>query len=97
MNLHFGQSNDTPLTPDDWISRLMDKDFQDSVLDDTVDLTTFSRPIQKFLSILKRPDCVKKEVPFEYSLKDFESFVKSNHESTFPESQQIVSRTTLYA
>ena len=60
----------------------MDKEFQDNVLDGTVDLTTFSRPIQKFLSILKRPDCVKKEAPFEYSLKDFESFIKSNHEST---------------
>ena len=82
MNLHFAQSNVTPLTSDDWISRLMDKDFQDSVLDGTIDLTTYSRPIQKFLSILQRPECVKKEVPFEYKLQDFESFIKSNHEST---------------
>ena len=82
MNLHFAQSNVTPLTSDDWISRLMDKEFQDSVLDGTIDLTTYSRPIQKFLSILQRPECVKKEVPFEYKLQDFESFIKSNHEST---------------
>ena len=72
MNLHFAQSNDTPLTSDGWISRLMDKEFQDSVLDGTIDLTSYSKPIQKILSILKRPDCVKKEVPFENKLQDFE-------------------------
>ena len=82
MNLHFAQSNRTPLTTDEWIARLMDTNFQESVLDGTVDLSAYTPVSQKFFSVLKQEENIGDDVTFQYSFKDFESFVRGADKKT---------------
>ena len=48
MNLHFGQSNGTPLTTDEWISKLMDTNFQQEVIDGNADLLAYTPALNHF-------------------------------------------------
>ena len=82
MNIHLAQSNGTPLTSNEWIERLQDDHFQQTVLDGTIPDNKYPDSTQHMLHALKRTHSIDNEFKFEYSYPDFEKFVKRAHEST---------------
>ena len=71
MQLHFQQANGTPLTSQDWITKLNSETFQTQVINGTFDTSSLPTPIQLYLKALERPQNIKKTYHLNTALMSF--------------------------
>ena len=82
LKCHFAQANGSPLTTDDWITKLTSRNTQDQITDGTFDTSNLPKPMQIFFSELIRPDKIKRDLPFNYSFTAFCQCIKNADERT---------------
>ena len=82
MKKHFAQAQGTPLTSNEWITKLSDEDVQRQIINGTFDLTDAPPKVQMYLKALERPSNVKKDLQFKYSFNEFRYFIKKSTETT---------------
>ena len=81
MRKHFSQADGTPLTSPEWIERMNDEKFQNSIIDGSFDCNPYPRALRLFLSALHNPN-PPKQLSIQYTFADFRSFIKNAKEKT---------------
>lgn len=83
MRKHLTQAQGTPLTTDEWDVIMQSPKHQEEILSGT-----FTPPeeapyaVKDYIKHLIRPATITNEIPFEYDLEDFKTFIKNADERT---------------
>ena len=80
---HFEQANKTPLAQKSWNDIFDDDTIQQAIQDGTFDIPkTLPIECQQLIKQMRRPSCIKTDIPSVTSLQDFRQFIKKTKETT---------------
>ena len=80
---HFEQAYETPLASKTWNEIFDDDTIQQAIQDGTFEIpTTISLEAQQLIKQMRRPSCIKADIPSVTTIHDFRMFIKKTKETT---------------
>ena len=80
---HFEQANETPLATTKWKHKLMEDKIQMEIQEGTFKIPpNFPLEVKQIIKQMRRPNCIKRDIPTITKSSDFRHFVKITKEKT---------------